>query len=142
LPDGITADLSDKTKLTGSLLDDHTVDASSNGNEVVVLIYSSNISNFKEKTGSIFVLPLKAADLSAGTLKGKISNITVSDADENEIDPDDVEFDIVVSVATGINGLPLNDPNAEVYTVGGKRVKNTNLKKGVYVVNGKKVVVK
>ena len=98
LPDGITADTSDKTKFPGELIDDHSLDVTPNdaGTEVDVIIYSSNISNFKAASGVVFNLPIKAGDIEAGTLKGTISTITISDADEAEVSPDDFEFDITV----------------------------------------------
>lgn len=42
---------------------------------------------------------------------------------------------------TGINKVVADDANAEVYTISGMKVDKAN-KKGVYIVNGKKVVVK
>lgn len=99
LPEGITADVSDKTKFPGELIDDHSLDVTPSGQDVDVIIYSSNITNFKAASGVVFNLPIKAGDIATGTLKCKIHTITISDADENEVQPDDVEFDITVEAA-------------------------------------------
>ena len=42
---------------------------------------------------------------------------------------------------TGINKVVADDANAEVFTISGVKVDKAN-KKGIYIVNGKKVVVK
>ncbi len=46
-------------------------------------------------------------------------------------------------VATGINGVSAdNTSSAKVFTLDGKAVKSTNGKKGAYIINGKKVILK
>lgn len=56
----------------------------------------------------------------------------------------ELTFTFTIETATGINGATLDAANTEVYTISGVRVASStkNLPKGVYVVNGKKVLVK
>ena len=79
------------------------------------------------------VLSCQLKDIKAGSLASDNSVVSAGDFS-------DVAFQIGVGVDTGINSISLDDPNAEIYNLNGQRVKN--VKKGVYVVNGKKVAVK
>ena len=45
-------------------------------------------------------------------------------------------------LVTAIHGISTMAENAEIYTIGGVRVSGNNLPKGIYIVNGKKMVVK
>ena len=48
-----------------------------------------------------------------------------------------------VGDATGINGISTGKiENVKIYTLDGKLIKSANGKKGIYVVNGKKVILK
>ncbi|MBP5339095.1 MAG: hypothetical protein J6Z14_07320 [Prevotella sp.] len=49
---------------------------------------------------------------------------------------------IAVSSTDAIRNITIDAENQKVYTVGGQRVASKNLKKGIYVVDGKKVTVK
>ena len=49
---------------------------------------------------------------------------------------------IAVSNTNAIRDINVDAANQKVYTVGGQRVTSKNLKKGIYVVDGKKVTVK
>ena len=79
------------------------------------------------------VLSCQLKDIKAGSLASDNSVVSAGEFS-------DVAFQIGVGVDTGINSISLDDPNAEIYNLNGQRVKN--VKKGVYVVNGKKVAVK
>ena len=101
------------------------------------------LSSFKANKGDLVSIPLSAGSIAEGKLQGKIHTITISNEDEEEFNPADVTFNIIVSNGDGIKGITVDDlDNAKVYTVGGQRVEGKAAKKGVYVVNGKKVVVK
>ena len=55
----------------------------------------------------------------------------------------DSTFTITVTDPSGIDAITVDDiENAKVYTVGGQRVDGKTAKKGVYVVNGKKMIIK
>ena len=45
-------------------------------------------------------------------------------------------------LVTAIRGISTVAENAEIYTIGGVRVKADKLPKGIYIANGKKMVVK
>jgi hypothetical protein len=45
-------------------------------------------------------------------------------------------------IVTGIRSIGAEVENGEIYTIGGVRVKADKLQKGIYIVNGKKMVVK
>ena len=79
------------------------------------------------------VLSCQLKDIKAGSLASDNSVVSAGEFS-------DVAFQIGVGVDTGINSISLDDPNAEIYNLNGQRIKN--VKKGVYVVNGKKVAVK
>ena len=79
------------------------------------------------------VLSCQLKDIKAGSLASDNSVVSAGEFS-------DVAFQIGVGVDTDINSISLDDPNAEIYNLNGQRVKN--VKKGVYVVNGKKVAVK
>ena len=48
----------------------------------------------------------------------------------------------IVSNATGINGISTDNAASKVYSLDGKKMKSANGLKGIYIVNGKKVVLK
>lgn len=72
--------------------------------------------------------------------KIKIKSISLSDKDNNGIDLADVEVYIFYKV--GVNDIKVAPANNEVYTISGVRVRNNAMTRGLYIVNGKKVVVK
>jgi hypothetical protein len=43
---------------------------------------------------------------------------------------------------TAINGLKTDDAGVRIYDLRGRKVDSTNLRKGVYIKNGKKVIIK
>lgn len=144
LPDGITADGAAAKKAGVIAETDHvfSVQKKDNGDYLTV-IYSMMLSSFKANKGDLVSIPLSAGSIAEGKLQGKIHTITISNEDEEEFNPADVTFNIIVSNGDGIKGITVDDlDNAKVYTVGGQRVEGKAAKKGVYVVNGKKVVVK
>ena len=144
LPDGITADGAAAKKVGVIAETDHvfSVQKKDNGDYLTV-IYSMMLSSFKANKGDLISIPLSAGSIAEGKLQGKIHTITISNEDEEEFNPADVTFNIIVSNGDGIKGITVDDlDNAKVYTVGGQRVEGKAAKKGVYVVNGKKVVVK
>jgi hypothetical protein len=70
--------------------------------------------------------------------KIKIKAISLSDKDNNGIDLEDVEVYIFYKV--GVNDIKVAPATSEAYTISGVRV--NKMTRGLYIVNGKKVVVK
>ena len=145
LPEGITADMAN-AKVGSIVSDKFKIDPTEKNGGYLVGIYPSDFGDwtFDKESGDIITIPLKAeSSVAVGTLEGaKITGISYVNLDADETKVGDVSFSIAVTASTGINGITLDDPNAEVYTLSGQRIDGKSAKKGVYVVNGKKVAVK
>ena len=120
----------------------HTVKVQSSENVYTLIVDASPVTKLSKNAGQIATINITVPDAFTGSADIRVFEIHLSDTKAVDTAVPDTSFKIKRATATAINGISLDDPNAEVYTVGGKRVKNVNLKKGVYVVNGKKVVVK
>jgi hypothetical protein len=109
-----------------------------------VLVKNESGKEFKAASGDYLTVTLEAAaNIASGEYTADMKEIGLFALNSSQMNTvKEGSFKITVPTSTAINGISLDDPNAEVYTVGGQRVKNANLKKGVYVVNGKKVTVK
>ena len=78
-----------------------------------------------------------------GEYEGQLELLKMSDYDGPIAANETVAIKIIVSeTSVGIRDINVDAENQPVYTVGGQRVASKNLRKGVYVVNGKKVTVK
>lgn len=122
-----------------------TVDKDSSG-DMLVAIYKNGKQTYKAESGTIIILPLIASEnIQEGTYQIRVHDIEVGDAN-GAFDGTETEttFEVVVdkNVFTGIRNINVDSANQKVYTVGGQRVTSKNLKKGIYVVDGKKVTVK
>lgn len=116
-------------------------------NAVLVVIYKgSATATFKDVKGELITLPLvAAASLTPGELKGKVQGIKISKYGGISVGSfADYDVKITVTDPSGINAITADEnlEDAKVYTVGGQRVDGTSVKKGVYIVNGKKMVIK
>jgi len=113
---------------------------------LTVLIYKNGKQTYKETSGVIITIPLQAsADIAETTYEGQLYNIEVGDANGAFADTEVVShFNIVVDegIFVGIRNINVDAANQKIYTVGGQLVTSKNLKKGIYVVDGKKVTVK
>ncbi|MBR1505300.1 MAG: hypothetical protein IJ614_04240 [Prevotella sp.] len=121
-------------------------DKSGNGEEYIFTILNSKNTAFQSAEGVLFTATLQAGDIATGKLEGgEISFVEIGDTEGKFAEYDGVKVPISITVvpAAGIRNITVDDlDNAKVYTVGGQRVEGKAAKKGVYVVNGKKVVVK
>lgn len=94
---------------------------------------------------TITATPNEGYELGAITVTGVYSNLAVVVTDGKFTMPaDDVTVTVTFKVATGIQNVSVeNDSleNATFYDLNGRRVENPS-KKGIYIVNGKKVVIK
>jgi hypothetical protein len=140
LPEGITIESVSKGELMNSKK--HVVEFSNSK----VIAYPDEFEDdvFASENGVFALLKLKASNsLPAGQYTGSLKNGVIGDVNGEAHDTSACTFFITVGGdATGINGITADDSNAEVYKLNGQRVDGQNAKKGVYVVNGKKVSVK
>ena len=107
-----------------------------------VLVSNSSGKEFKAASGDYITLTLEASGTAtSGT--ATLKDILLVDLAAKAMNTvTEGSFKVTVGSADGINGITLDDPNAEVYTLSGQRIDGKSAKKGVYVVNGKKVAVK
>ena len=101
-----------------------------------IVIYSRDGSNIEGNDGA--VLKLTTDNLA---VEAKISNIVMFTSDLRKVLLKDVDY----KMPTGIENVNAADnENCNVYTLEGVRVSGNinNLEKGIYIVNGKKMVIK
>lgn len=113
-------------------------------NIVRVLAASTNGYKFEGNEGSVAYVTLVADhSVVAGDYSVGINNIILS-ANGETIMPDATTFGVRIGDSTGIKDVLSDDANLSVYDLSGKIVKHVSsaneLKKGVYIVNGKKIV--
>lgn len=108
-------------------------------NRFRVIVYSIANKSIKGTSGAVVNITLKADDkLAIRDYTLKLENITLADAAENEYYPSDSESTVNV-VTTGIKPILMDGSSDKIYDLQGRRV-NT-VKKGIYIVNGKKLIV-
>jgi len=94
---------------------------------------------------TITATPNEGYELGAITVTGVYSNLAVVVTDGKFTMPaDDVTVTVTFKAATGIQNVSVENnslENATIYDLNGRRVENPT-KKGIYIVNGKKVVIK
>lgn len=118
-----------------------TVAKNGDGN-ITVIISKVGTSTYKALSGSLIKLPLVANSAEVGEYEGKIVGIKAGDANGSVGTFADTTFKITVTDPSGIESITVDDiKDAKVYTIDGQRVDNIT-KKGVYIVNGKKMVIK
>lgn len=114
-----------------------------------VQIFHLSNRPFKAANGTVLTLPIKIGTLADGQYKGTLTDIGFYIDDKNAISGtkangflDDTEFTITVDHTTAISKVSADDlANGKVFNLKGQKV-NSVKSGGVYVVNGKKVVVK
>lgn len=99
-------------------------------------------NSFKANEGTLVTLTLQAVNALEGDKVAELKDIIIADAAANQLNTETTATaKIIVSNTTGINGISADDlKNANAYNLNGQRVAQPT--KGVYVVNGKKVIVK
>lgn len=84
------------------------------GNVYHFLIYSSKNKAFKDNSGILFTITLKAAENATnGQYQCKIFNQIFSDTDKNEHNPADVPFNVIIGSSAGVD-VVLDETNTEV----------------------------
>jgi hypothetical protein len=106
---------------------------------VKLLDMSANNKTIAGKEGAILNLNL-ATESTFMSGKITISNIEMSNPDMLVATPEDITLD--VTATAGIENIAADMQNYNVYNLQGVKVSQDNLKKGVYIINGKKMIVK
>ena len=147
---GITVDStvnqSGKVRYSASLVTSRCVDHSltSNlirGNRYRVIVFSLSNTDIEGMSGPVVNIKLKAEkDATEGDYTLKMERVVLATADEKEYYPADSESTVTVSTDTGINGITVDPSSVKIYDLQGRKVNKPT--QGVYIVNGKKVVIK
>lgn len=151
LPNGMTIALNKKgkpdVKLNEDRIEDHTlsVEQVEDSHYRFVCITLRN-SNFYENSGAILNLTVTAAsDMAYGVYDGSLKNIVLVPSDGVKTTIDESAFSVTLG-STGINQVLL-DSVADVYDLQGNKVRSNatdlnGLPNGIFIINGKKVVVR
>ena len=117
-----------------------------------ISIYNVNGGTFKAASGELIRITLEAAsDVKVGEYEAKITDIDMDNEAANLMQSNgwssktwaDIPFTIKVGTETGINEIEAaEDWNGPVYDLNGRKINGKPAQKGVYIKNGKKVVVK
>jgi len=118
------------------------VSKEADGSYQVLIQSGTDAVPFTQASGTLVTLPLVAGELATATVQGSVKNIKVADFNGGKmIDGDEVSFNITIAEPTAIKGLSAEESKtAEVYNLNGQRV--STARKGVFIVNGKKTVIK
>jgi hypothetical protein len=152
LPEGVTIqydadeEMYMATKISGMTYGTHTVGVTKRDDgSFYVLVQNQSGREFKAAEGDYLTITLEAApDASLGLKTGEMTGIGLFALNTNQMNTEKTgSFKITVTDPSGIDAITVDDiENAKVYTVGGQRVDGKTAKKGVYVVNGKKMIIK
>lgn len=116
--------------------------------------YTEEDITFNKASGKLVTVTLQAAeDLDNGEYEGKLVNCDMDNIESNLKQKNgwsekvwaDVPFTIKVGTGTGINEIEAAEDGwdgAAVYDLNGRKINGKPAQKGVYIKNGKKVVVK
>jgi hypothetical protein len=153
LPEGLSLKVNNKGKIAGTkkgdafadVTDDedtHTIQITpKEGGVYFVLAYDPDGGEFQATSGVVMTVQVVADEGTSGSLTCDLKDIKFVDKDAKTVGTfANSTFNVTVGDATGINSISFDDPNAEIYNLNGQRV--NNVKKGVYIVNGKKAIVK
>ena len=126
------------------IAEDHSVTINKRANgDFYVLLSDMNGYEFYEPNGFLISLTmLKDASVAEGEYTANIHHIVIDDVTGkiHLVSESEATIKILVSNTVGINDLTADGKNAPVYNTAGQRVTRTS--KGLYIQNGRKVVVK
>lgn len=156
LPDGIEVVSNSSGRLQyerGEILnDDESVSIQKvKSGAVRVILYSMYNDPLKSANGEILRVPLQADGAAVGEYTGSLTNIKfgvdgnsyISGSDEQGFLKDS-EFTITVSNPTGIGRISVEDEDSDTawYTLMGVRLSNKPVQAGVYIHNGRKIILR
>ena len=154
LPEGVTMANNAEASLSSDRLaagDAHTLMADEMTDGAVRFLCSSmNDENFAGGDGEIATLTVNIADnMANGDYDVVVKNALMTETDiSRSYEADDIKSTLTVLDQTGVETVTANDERRDgtIYTVGGqlvgKKATTSQLRKGVYIRNGKKIVVK
>ena len=116
------------------------VQTTKDGAKMLVMTAGTETVEMKANSGDLCTITLKAADTFSGSKPVDVKKIRISDKAAKSYSQDDTSFTITAGGADGISSISAADNNAPVYNLAGQKVNNAQ--KGVYIQNGKKVVMK
>lgn len=138
----LAAELTDRKKSK------HVLEVSDlTGGHYRFLSYSSSNQEYKGNSGALINVTLKASDdIAAGSLTAYLKEVTLTTSEEVEFTPADVNFTITATNSSGISEMTMSKP-VDVYDLQGNKIRQhatslNGLSKGVYIINGKKVVIR
>ena len=142
LPSGVT--LTDDSEAYGieykNVLSGHkmSVQPLKTGDYLVVLY---NIYRYPFKDGALLTIPITAGE-NCGTTTGSLYNVRMSTIDAVSHKCDDVSFNVTVNTpTTGVDEVKCENGKVKtIYDLQGRKVNTPS--KGLYIINGKKVLVK
>lgn len=149
LPQGISFVLNSKGKVDAKNIDARSEDftlscAIQADGSLTFAHYSADGYTYDGNEGGIFKFKIKADEnATAGSYDIDLSGIVLS-IDGVGYDIPNRSSSLIVTGTDGISSIENNVtlPNGDYYTLDGMKIDNTPKKKGIYIVNGKKVVVK
>lgn len=127
----------------------HSVVSSIQGDGSLRVVESNdNNDSFKDNDLPVFTFTIRAvSNMAEGSYSIMLSNVELSYG--QSINPDDREVVLIIgnsSISTDINAVDKHNTSYDVYNMNGQMIRkgsdNSNLPRGIYIVNGKKVVVK
>ena len=137
LPSGVAIDgeITLDAAISGYTLD---VQSLATGDYLVVL-YSMNLNTFGD--GVLLNIPVVAGE-NGGTESGSLYNVRMSTVDAVSHKCDDASFKVTVNApTTGIDEVKYENGEVKtIYDLQGRKVDTSS--KGLYIINGKKVLVK
>lgn len=106
---------------------------------IMIVVFNLNQSAVKENEGELCTINLQVSSEYDGTSPITIRDFAVSAKDGAQTNAEGV-VEVIPGVSTGINAVNFDDADAVIYNVAGQKVNKAA--KGLYIKNGKKVVVK
>ena len=154
LPEGVSMANNAKASLSSDRLaagDAHTLMVNEVTDGAVRFLCSSmNDENFAGGDGEIATLTVNIADnMTNGEYDVVVKNALMTETDiSRSYEADNIKSTLTVLDQTGVETVTANDERRDgsIYTVGGqlvgKKATTSQLRKGIYIRNGKKIVVK
>ena len=104
-----------------------------------ILLASSKNSTLTGTSGAIVTIEILAdASFSEGTIK--LTNIEIVSPTETVVHPEDVT--VIITSGSGIQSITVDGKSGNIYDLQGRKVTDSQLSRGVYIMNGRKYVVK
>ena len=153
LPEGISIAKNNKGKFIASLdedrKDDHTLNVSeTESNTYRFLAFSMMNTEFYGTEGALVYVTLQASEsISEGNKTATIQSQVFTEISGEQYKWDDFSFTVTITPnSTGIIEISVENP-VDVYNIQGDKVRSkattlSDLPQGVYIVNGRKVIVK